>query len=89
MPAHLISYDGGGLLKFGLFILPYISPDIILANMMKSMLQELDNNLLSKDNFIHEQTAKLVEKDKIIQNNKAEIERIEKKNRAQEHKVEN
>lgn len=89
MPAHLISYDGGGLLKSGLFILPYISPDFILANMMKSMLQELDNNLLSKENFIHEQTAKLVEKDKIIQNNKAEIERIEKKNRAQEHKVEN
>lgn len=55
---------------------------------MKSMLQELDNNLLSKDNFIYEQNAKLVEKDKIIQNNKAEMERLEKKNKMQEHKVE-
>lgn len=56
---------------------------------MKSMLQELDNNLISKDNFIHEQTAKLVERDKIIQNNKAAIERLEKKNKMQEHKVGN
>lgn len=57
--------------------------------MMKSMLQDLDNNFISKDNFIHEQNAKLAEKDKIIQNNKAEIERLEKKNRMQEHKVGN
>lgn len=70
--------------------MPYIFlSDNILANTMKSMLQELDNNFISKDNFIHEQTAKLVEKDKIIQNNKAEIERLEKKNRMQEHKVGN
>uniref|UniRef100_A0A7N6C2J1 Kinesin-like protein n=1 Tax=Anabas testudineus TaxID=64144 RepID=A0A7N6C2J1_ANATE len=53
----------------------------------KSMLQDLDNNFISKDNFIHEQNAKLAEKDKIIQNNKAEIERLEKKNRMQEHKI--
>ncbi|XP_049929924.1 kinesin-like protein KIF23 isoform X2 [Epinephelus moara] len=57
------------------------------ANMMKSMLQELDNNLITKDNFIHEQNGKLVEKDKIIQNNKAELERLEKKNKMQEHKI--
>lgn len=54
---------------------------------MKSMLQELDNNLITKDNFIHEQNGKLEEKDKIIQNNKAELERLEKKNKMQEHKV--
>ncbi|XP_033490141.1 kinesin-like protein KIF23 isoform X2 [Epinephelus lanceolatus] len=57
------------------------------ANMMKSMLQELDNNLITKDNFIHEQNGKLAEKDKIIQNNKAELERLEKKNKMQEHKI--
>ncbi|XP_049431000.1 kinesin-like protein KIF23 isoform X4 [Epinephelus fuscoguttatus] len=57
------------------------------ANMMKSMLQELDNNLITKDNFIHEQNGKLEEKDKIIQNNKAELERLEKKNKMQEHKI--
>lgn len=54
--------------------------------MMKSMLQQLDSNLISKDD-IHEQNGKLVERDKIIQNNKAEIERLEKKTKLQEHKV--
>ncbi|XP_047453267.1 kinesin-like protein KIF23 isoform X2 [Mugil cephalus] len=57
------------------------------ANMMKSMLQELDNNLFSKDDFIHEQNGKLAEKDRIIQNNKMEIERLEKKAKMQEHKM--
>lgn len=54
---------------------------------MKSLLQELDSNLISKENFIHEQNGKLIEKDKIIQNNRAEIERLEKKAKMQEHKV--
>uniref|UniRef100_A0A3B5BJ84 Kinesin-like protein n=1 Tax=Stegastes partitus TaxID=144197 RepID=A0A3B5BJ84_9TELE len=57
------------------------------ANMMKSMLQELDANLISNDNFIHEQNGKMAERDKIIQNNKTEIERLEKKNKMQEHKI--
>ncbi|KAG7245405.1 hypothetical protein INR49_010856 [Caranx melampygus] len=57
------------------------------ANMMKSMLQELDSNLISKDNFIYEQNGKLLEKDKIIQTNKAELERLEKKTKMQEHKI--
>eukprot|EP00064_Thunnus_orientalis_P006202 superscaffoldBa00000636_g6218 len=57
------------------------------ANMMKSMLQELDGNLASKGDYIHEQNGKLAEKDRIIQNNKAEIERLEKKNKMQEHKI--
>ncbi|KAM9352001.1 kinesin-like protein KIF23 [Symphorus nematophorus] len=57
------------------------------ANMMKSMLQELDKNRMCNDNFIHEQSGKLAEKDRIIQNNKAEIERLEKKSKMQEHKI--
>ncbi|XP_060891456.1 kinesin-like protein KIF23 isoform X1 [Labrus mixtus] len=57
------------------------------ANRMKSMLQELDSSLISKDNFIHEQNGKLTEKDKAIQLNKAEIERLEKKTKMQEHKI--
>ncbi|XP_063336450.1 kinesin-like protein KIF23 [Pelmatolapia mariae] len=57
------------------------------ANMMKSVLQELDTGLISKDNFIQEQNGKLIEKDKIIQGNKAEIERLEKKTKMQEHKI--
>ena len=55
--------------------------------MMKSMLQDLDSNLISKENLIHEQNGRLVEKDKVIQNNKADIERLEKKTKMQEHKV--
>ncbi|XP_071353944.1 kinesin-like protein KIF23 isoform X3 [Trachinotus anak] len=57
------------------------------ANMMKSMLQQLDSNLISKDNYMHEQNGKLAEKDKIIQANKAEMERLEKKTKMQEHKI--
>uniref|UniRef100_A0A4W6DWD0 Kinesin-like protein n=1 Tax=Lates calcarifer TaxID=8187 RepID=A0A4W6DWD0_LATCA len=53
----------------------------------KSMLQDLDSNLIAKDNFIHEQNGKLGEKDKIIQANKEEIERLEKRARMQEHKI--
>lgn len=54
---------------------------------MKSVLQDLDSNLVSKDNCILEQNGKLLEKDKIIQSNKAELERLEKKTKMQEHKV--
>lgn len=61
----------------------------LLADIMKSMLQELDSNLLSKDDFIHQQNSKLSEMDKIIQVNKAEIERLEKRNKMQDHKVRN
>ncbi|XP_039470925.1 kinesin-like protein KIF23 isoform X2 [Oreochromis aureus] len=57
------------------------------ANMIKSVLQELDTGLISKDNFIQEQNGKLLEKDRIIQGNKAEIERLEKKSKMQEHKI--
>uniref|UniRef100_A0A673A3Q1 Kinesin-like protein n=1 Tax=Sphaeramia orbicularis TaxID=375764 RepID=A0A673A3Q1_9TELE len=51
------------------------------------LFQELDSNLITRDNFIHEQNGKLFEKDKVIQNNKSEIERLEKKTRMQEHKI--
>ncbi|KAM8750806.1 kinesin-like protein KIF23 [Acanthopagrus schlegelii] len=57
------------------------------ANAMKAMLQDLDGNLISKDNLIHDQTGKLDEKDKIIQTNKAELERLEKRTKMQEHKI--
>ncbi|KAM4618411.1 kinesin-like protein KIF23 [Polymixia lowei] len=57
------------------------------ANTLKSVLRELDNNLVSKDNFIHEQNGKLGEKDKIIQNQKVDIDRLEKKTKMQEYKI--
>uniref|UniRef100_A0A8C3ADH8 Kinesin-like protein n=1 Tax=Cyclopterus lumpus TaxID=8103 RepID=A0A8C3ADH8_CYCLU len=69
------------------FLTLMFTPLCYLANRMKSMLQDLDNNQISKDDLIHEQNGKLVDKDKIIQNNKTEIERLEKKNRMQEHKI--
>lgn len=55
--------------------------------MLKSMLQDLDGNLLSRENFIHEQRGKLGEKDKMIQNQKNEIDRLEKKSKMLEYKV--
>uniref|UniRef100_A0AAR2KYM2 Kinesin-like protein n=1 Tax=Pygocentrus nattereri TaxID=42514 RepID=A0AAR2KYM2_PYGNA len=57
------------------------------ANMLKSMLQELDGKLVSKENFIHEQRGKLGEKDKMIQNQKNEIDRLEKKSKMLEYKI--
>ncbi|XP_061531946.1 kinesin-like protein KIF23 isoform X1 [Phycodurus eques] len=57
------------------------------ASTMTSLLQQLDSNINSKENYIHEQNNKLLEKDKVIQNNKAEIERLEKKSKMLEHKI--
>ncbi|XP_051512144.1 kinesin-like protein KIF23 isoform X5 [Myxocyprinus asiaticus] len=57
------------------------------ANMLKSVLQEQDSNILSKENFIQEQRGKLCEKDKMIQNHKNEIDRLEKKSKMLEYKI--
>ncbi|XP_030621176.1 kinesin-like protein KIF23 [Chanos chanos] len=57
------------------------------ANMLKSMLQELDSNLISKENYIQEQRGKMGEKEKIIQNQKSEIDRLEKKSKMLEYKI--
>uniref|UniRef100_A0A8D3ASL1 Kinesin-like protein n=1 Tax=Scophthalmus maximus TaxID=52904 RepID=A0A8D3ASL1_SCOMX len=60
---------------------------MIIEEYNKSMLQELDGNLISKDNFIHEQNGRLAEREKIIQSNRAEMDRLEKKTKMQEHKI--
>ncbi|KAK2894704.1 hypothetical protein Q8A67_011933 [Cirrhinus molitorella] len=57
------------------------------GNMLKSVLQEQDSNILSKENFIQEQRGKLGEKDKMIQNQKNEIDRLEKKSKMLEYKI--
>ncbi|KAM3869948.1 kinesin-like protein KIF23 [Diretmus argenteus] len=57
------------------------------ANLIKSKLQELDSNHVSRSNYIHEQNVKLGEKDRVIQNHRAEIERLEKKTKMQECKI--
>lgn len=47
----------------------------------------MDSNQAVKENAVHEQNAKLSEKERIIQNNKMEIERLEKRTKMFEHKV--
>ena len=51
------------------------------------MLQEFDGNLMAKENFIQDQRGKLGEKEKVISNQKTEIERLEKKSKMLEYKV--
>ncbi|XDA78010.1 hypothetical protein R6Z07F_008106 [Ovis aries] len=51
----------------------------------KALLQEFDNAVLNKENYIQ---GKLNEKEKVISGQKMEIERLEKKNKTLEYKVE-
>ncbi|KAF6130613.1 kinesin family member 23 [Phyllostomus discolor] len=51
----------------------------------KAMLQEFDSGALSKENYIQ---GKLNEKEKVISGQKLEIERLEKKNKTLEYKIE-
>uniref|UniRef100_A0A3Q1N3A8 Kinesin-like protein n=1 Tax=Bos taurus TaxID=9913 RepID=A0A3Q1N3A8_BOVIN len=51
----------------------------------KALLQEFDNAVLNKENYIQ---GKLNEKEKVISGQKLEIERLEKKNKTLEYKVE-
>lgn len=48
------------------------------------MLQEFDNTVLNKENYVQ---GKLNEKEKVISGQKLEIERLEKKNKTLEYKV--
>ncbi|XP_068615330.1 kinesin-like protein KIF23 [Brachionichthys hirsutus] len=57
------------------------------ARMMKSMLQAVDADRVARNDFTREQNCKLVEKDKIIQRSKVEIERLEKITKTQEQKI--
>lgn len=59
----------------------------VSATMLKSVLQEQDGNILSKENVIQEQRGKLGEKDKMLHNQKNEIDRLEKKSKMLEYKV--
>eukprot|EP00063_Salmo_salar_P006746 XP_013981581.1 PREDICTED: kinesin-like protein KIF23 isoform X2 [Salmo salar] len=58
------------------------------ADMLKSMLQELDSSLVSKENFIQDQRGQLGEKDKALHSQKTEIDRLEKKSKMLEYKIE-
>lgn len=60
---------------------------LFTANTLKSMLQQFDNQLGEKETFLHDQQNKLKEKDKVILNQKTEIDRLEKKSKTLEYKV--
>ncbi|XP_066132691.1 kinesin-like protein KIF23 isoform X3 [Saccopteryx bilineata] len=51
----------------------------------KVLLQEFDNGVVNKENYIQ---GKLNEKEKVISGQKLEIERLEKKNKTLEYKIE-
>ncbi|XP_074248839.1 kinesin-like protein KIF23 isoform X3 [Saimiri boliviensis] len=53
------------------------------SNTFKALLQEFDNAVLNKENYIQ---GKLSEKEKMISGQKLEIERLEKKNKTLEYK---
>ncbi|XP_029697819.1 kinesin-like protein KIF23 isoform X1 [Takifugu rubripes] len=57
------------------------------ADTARSMLHQLDSDLISKENTINEQNNKLAEKETVIQNNKADIECLEKKLKVHEEKI--
>lgn len=56
-------------------------------NALRGMLQDWDNNFSVKENYIQDQTEKMVEKDRIINGQKSEADRLEKKIRTLEYKV--
>ncbi|XP_012867541.1 PREDICTED: kinesin-like protein KIF23 isoform X2 [Dipodomys ordii] len=55
------------------------------SNTFKALLQEFDNAVANKENYIQ---GKLNEKEKLISGQKIEIERLEKKNKTLEYKIE-
>ena len=59
----------------------------LTANTLTSMLQQFDSQLGAKETFLHDQQTKLNDKDKLIINQRTEIERLEKKSKTLEYKV--
>ncbi|XP_061671357.1 kinesin-like protein KIF23 isoform X2 [Syngnathoides biaculeatus] len=57
------------------------------ATLLNSMLQQFDGQLGVKENLIQDQQSKMGEKDNIIINQRTEIERLEKKSKTLEYKI--
>ncbi|KAM9826140.1 kinesin-like protein KIF23 isoform X5 [Syngnathus typhle] len=57
------------------------------ANMLNSMLQQFDGQLGNKENLIQDQQSKLSERDRVIINQKTELERLEKRSKTLEYKI--
>uniref|UniRef100_V9KAL7 Kinesin-like protein n=2 Tax=Callorhinchus milii TaxID=7868 RepID=V9KAL7_CALMI len=58
------------------------------ANAIKVMLQDWDGNLVAKESYIHEQQGKLLDRDRIINGQKSDMERQDKKIKTLEYKIE-
>ncbi|KAG2470881.1 KIF23 protein, partial [Polypterus senegalus] len=54
----------------------------------KSMIQNFEGTVSGKDNIIQEQRAKLSDKDRVILQHKSELDRLEKKTKTLEYKIE-
>ncbi|XP_057709401.1 kinesin-like protein KIF23 isoform X2 [Corythoichthys intestinalis] len=57
------------------------------ANMLNSMLQQCDGQFGVNQNLIQDQQSNLSEKEKVIFNQRAEIERLTKKSKTMEYKI--
>ncbi|XP_051896367.1 kinesin-like protein KIF23 isoform X7 [Pristis pectinata] len=58
-----------------------------IVNTIRGMLQDWDSNFSVKENYIQDQQEKLLEKDRIISGQKSETERLEKKIKTLEYKI--
>ncbi|XP_078283226.1 kinesin-like protein KIF23 [Rhinoraja longicauda] len=58
------------------------------VNAIRGMFQDWDSNFSVKENYIQDQKEKLFEKDRIINGQKSEADRLEKKIRTLEYKIE-
>ncbi|XP_048419104.1 kinesin-like protein KIF23 isoform X4 [Stegostoma tigrinum] len=58
------------------------------VNAIRGMLHDWDNKFTAKENYIQDQQEKLLEKDRFINGQKAETERLEKKVKTLEYKIE-
>ncbi|XP_059809003.1 kinesin-like protein KIF23 isoform X5 [Hypanus sabinus] len=59
-----------------------------LANTIRGMLQNWDSSCSAMENCVQDQQKKLLEKDQIITGHKSEVERLEKKIKTLEYKIE-
>ncbi|XP_060709019.1 kinesin-like protein KIF23 isoform X5 [Hemiscyllium ocellatum] len=58
------------------------------VNAIRGMIHDWDSKFAAKDNYIQDQQEKLLEKDRFLNGQKAETERLEKKVKTLEYKIE-
>lgn len=88
MPARVLAQYSVVDLKVAFLTLNLLSL-LNLADVLKSMLQQLDSETFSRDALIQEQNVKLAEGENIIHSSQAAIERLGKTTKLQEQQVKN